>query len=102
MTGLVAPIVVLCPASRAEVASVRCRLASSRADRTASPASASAASSTRTSAPASVRRPHRPRVLARPLARRNPASAAGSVGYRPGSAAQTRAASRAAASWTPR
>ena len=90
MTGLVASSAVLCPASRADTAAVRCRLASSLADRTASPAPARAATSSRTSAPASARRPHRPRVPARPLARRNSASAAGSAGYRPGSAAQTR------------
>ena len=51
---------------------------------------------------ASVLRPHRPRVAARPLARRKSASPVVSAGYRPGSAAQTRVASWAAASWTPR
>ena len=40
--------------------------------------------------------------MARPLARRNSASLVLSAGYRPGSASQTRAACRVAASWTPR
>jgi hypothetical protein len=38
VTGSVASSAVLCPASRPEVAAVRCRLASFRAERTASPA----------------------------------------------------------------
>ena len=102
MTGSAASSAVLCAASRSDRSAMRCWLALFLAERTARPAPASAATSSRTRAPARVRRPHRPRVLARPLARRNSASAAVSAGYRPGSAAQTRVASRAAASWTPR
>ena len=75
---------------------MRSRLASSLADLTANPAPARAVTSSRTRAPASVRRPHRRRVPARPLALRNSAPAAFSAGYRSGSAAQTRAASWAA------